>query len=233
MKMKCNRSRVLLICCFLLSLLESFATTYSITFHRVENPISENGNWLNGKADGLNWSDVQSIVGLAYGTESGSGGYDDSTAILSGSWGPDQTVVATVHSVNQDESIFEEIELRLRSRIAPHQNSGYEVNFRCSTGAGRYIQIVRWNGRFGDFTYIKTAVGPGIRDGDVVKAVIAGTVITVYVNGAQVLSATDSTYSSGNPGIGFFLQKGAAKRNRDFGFTKFMATDEKPVLLKP
>src|SRR5664279_834065 len=73
------------------------ARTYSTNLPLAENPVSESGNWINGKANGLDWSDVKTAGGLAFGTESGSGGYDDSTAILTGTWGPDQTAQATVH----------------------------------------------------------------------------------------------------------------------------------------
>lgn len=61
-------------------------------------------------------------------------------------------------------------------------------------------------------------------NGDVVKATIAGNVITAYINGAQVAQATDSTYAAGRPGMGFFLQ-GAAGPNRDYGFTSFTAAN--------
>jgi hypothetical protein len=58
-----------------------------------------------------------------------------------------------------------------------------------------------------------------------VKATIVGNVITTYINGIQVGRATDSTYATGQPGIGFFLQ-GASGVNRDYGFAGFAASDE-------
>ena len=117
-----------------------------------ENPISEGGNWTNGKADGVDWGDVRTTPGLAFGTNAGN--FADSTAILDGSWGPDQMAQATVHSVNQNDNYYEEVELRLRSTITPHNNTGYEINFRCSKTGNAYSQIVRWNGALGDFTYL-------------------------------------------------------------------------------
>jgi len=205
--------------------LAALGGTYTTTFPLNETPIFENGVWLNGKTDGLDWADVRTSGGLAFGTESGSDGFDDSTAILTGTWGPDQTVQATVHSVNQNESVFEEVELRLRSRLSAHVNSGYEVNFRCSTGPGRYVQIVRWNGPLGDFSFVDSTAGPGINDGDVVKASIIGNVISVYINDVLILQRTDSTFTSGNPGLGFYQEDGTASINQDYGFTRFSATD--------
>ena len=61
--------------------------------------------------------------------------------------------------------------------------------------------------------------------GDVVKATIIGHVITVYINGVQTLQATDDTFTSGSPGIGFYIE-GATGVNANFGFSNFTATDD-------
>jgi hypothetical protein len=197
--------------------------TYSTNFPLTENPISENGLWVNGKTTGIDWADVRTTPGLAFGVELGTSGYDDSTALLTGTWGPSQTVQATVHSVNQNDAIFEEVELRLRSSLSAQRATGYEILFRCSKTANAYTQIVRWNGPFGDFTYLDKKEG-GVAHGDVVKATMIGNVITVYVNGVEVARATDDTFATGSPGMGFFLQ-GTAGVNGDYGFTSFSATD--------
>jgi hypothetical protein len=204
-----------------------WAASYTTNFPLTENPLSENGHWINGKANGLDWADVSTTPGLAFGTESGSSGYDDSTAILAGSWGPDQTVQATVHTVNQNDNIWEEVEIRLRSAISARSNTGYEINFRCSKTSNAYSQIVRWNGPLGSFTYLNTAGGSqyGVKGGDGVKATIIGNVITVYINGVQILQATDNTFTTGSPGMGFFLQGGGAGNNGDYGFSSFTASD--------
>ena len=107
------------------------------------------------------------------------------------------------------------------------KSSHAQINFRCSKTKNAYTEIVRWNGPLGDFTYLSRATGPqsGVANGDVVKATIVGDVITAYINGVQVLRATDNTYTSGSPGMGFYLQ-GTTGVNGDFGFTSFTATDE-------
>jgi len=176
------------------------------------------------------WANIRTAPGLAFGTESGTVKYDDSTALLAGNWGPDQTIEAMVHSVNQSDSAFEEVELRLRSALSAHRATGYEVNFRCSKTRNAYTQIVRWNGPLGRFTYLNTASGSqyGVEDGDVVKATIVGTVITAYINGVRVLQAADSAYPAGSPGMGFYLE-GARGSNADYGFTGFTATDRPPA----
>lgn len=198
---------------------------YSTNFPLTENPISESGNWINGQAAGIDWANVRTTTGLAFGTETGDVNYDDSTALLTGTWGPDQTVQATVHTVNQNDNVWEEVEIRLRSSISAHVNTGYEINFRCSKTSNAYAQIVRWNGALGNFTFLQTKNGAayGVANGDVVKASIVGNVITAWLNGTQILQATDNTFSSGKPGMGFYL-KGHAPVS-DYGFTNFMATD--------
>lgn len=201
------------------------ARTYSTSFPVTENPISEKGLWINGQTAGLDWANVRTVKGLALGTESGNGGYDDSTALLAGDWNPDQSVQATVHTVHQSGKIYEEVELRLRSSLSAHRATGYEINFRCLRSGDTYVQIVRWNGSLGKFSYVATAKGPGLADGDIVKTAIVGKIITVCINGVQVLQGTDGTYANGSPGIGFFLQ-GTNGVNRDYGFTSVTATDE-------
>jgi hypothetical protein len=164
---------------------------------------------------------------LAFGTQGPQGGYDDSTALLTGTWGPNQTVQGTAFTINQLSGIDSnaEIEFRLRSTITPHSSTGYEVNFRCRHDGSQYVEIVRWNGPLGSFTYVnRIDGGPGLYNGDVLKATIVGNVITAYINGNKVLQGTDNTFTSGNPGIGFYL-RGPTPQNTDVGFTNFSASD--------
>jgi len=206
---------------------------YATRFSGTENPLSEGGKWLNGHTDGLDWTDVRTTPGFAFGTEIGGHRpapqkYDDSTALLKGTWGPDQTVQATVHSMNpnQDGKVFEEVELRLRSSISPHNCTGYEVMFRCSKIPRAYCNIARWEGPLGKFTMLKESYGSqyGVKDRDVVKATMIGKVLRVYINGVQMIQLSDDTFPNGNPGVGFYLE-GASGVIGDFGFSSFMATD--------
>ena len=206
---------------------------YTTTFSHAENPISEGGRWLNGKADGLDWTDVRTTAGFAFGTEIGGSRpnpqkYDDSTALLKGTWGPNQTVQATVHAVNpnQDGKVWEEVELRLRSSISPRNCTGYEVMFRCTKIPQAYCNIARWEGPLGKFTMLKETRGSeyGVKDGDVVKATMIGRILTVYINGVQKIQLSDDKFASGNPGVGYYLE-GATGVIGDFGFSNFMATD--------
>lgn len=202
------------------------ARSYTTDFNQTEDPISEGGVWANGGAVGLDWANVGTGNGIAYGRDmNAESRYDDPTAILLGEWGANQTVQATVHSVNQTTSVAEEVELRLRTSISPHSITGYEVLFRCLNTSAGYTQIVRWNGPLGQFTHLDGRQ-VGVGDGDVVKATIVGNVITAYINGVNILQVTDNTYSSGSPGIGFYVYgETDPDVQRDYGFTDFSASD--------
>jgi hypothetical protein len=201
---------------------------YTTKFPLTENPISENGSWINGQAVGLDWHDVSTTPGLAIGHQSGSS-YTDGTALLTGAWGPTQTVEAVVHTVNPKESCYQEVEMRLRSALTAHSCTGYEISFKATKSASAYLIIVRWNGALGDFSYLLNATGAkyGIAEGDTVKATIVGNLITAYLNGVAVGSATDATFATGSPGMGFNLETGDSScigTNGDYGFTSFTAT---------
>lgn len=193
--------------------------TYTTSFPATENPISQGGRWINGRTVGLDWTNVQTTPGLAFGTElSTSANDDDSTALLTGTWGPNQTVTATVHRVGSPAA---EVEIRLHSSLSAHNCTGYEINF--STG---YTQIVRWNGPLNSYTILASNSGVGVTDGATVSAAITSAgVITAYINGTQVNQVTDTTYTGGAPGMGFFTGGGGDPTNSDLGFSQYTATD--------
>jgi hypothetical protein len=214
--------------------------SYTTSFAEREQPLFEGGKWISGRTTGLDWADIRTSIGLAYGTESGKGqgdeAYDDSTALLTGNWGADQTVEAEVRSIHPSDDDFEEVELRLRSFLSGHSGTGYEVLFRCSKTANAYASIARWDGQLGKFTYLSQMKGQeyGVADGDIVKATAVGNVITGYINGVEVIQATDSTYAHGSPGMGFWFKRSSSKRfwvskspgpNTDCGFRRFAAWD--------
>ena len=64
----------------------------------------------------------------------------------------------------------------------------------------------------------------GVNSGDTLGASIVGSTITVSLNGVAQYTVTDSTFTSGSPGIGFFLQ-GITGINGNYGFSCFRASD--------
>jgi hypothetical protein len=230
---------------FLLVLAASpaWARTYTTSFSAAENPIAENGNWVNGATTGLDWSNVSTTPGLARGQQTPDGVtlYNDSIALLTGSWGANQTVQATVHTVNQNDSINEEVEIRLRSTVTAHASTGYECTFSARSSALAYVGIVKWNGPLASANNINRGYTSlalqfdstmAVRNGDTVRCTVTGTtstVITAFINDVQKLQVTDtsSPWTSGNPGMGFYLQGtgGNPSAQADYGFTTFAATD--------
>ena len=98
-----------------------YAMSYRTTFPDAENPISQGSSWYNGADDGIDWCNVQTSIGYAWGVGPCSVRYADPTAILKGTWGPDQTVQATARIETTDASYYQEIELRLRTTVRAQQ----------------------------------------------------------------------------------------------------------------
>ena len=202
---------------------------YTTTFPLTENPISDGGRWIDGGTVGLDWTNVSTTPGHAVGHQVGAT-YTDATALLTGPWGPDQQATGTVFAVNQLDGCYQEVELRLRSALSAHVSTGYEISFKSTSASTAYVIIVRWNGPLGDFTYLANLHGAqyGVQNGDVVSARVVGNVITAYKNGVQMAQATDNTYTTGTPGMGFNLENappGCSGTNGNYGYTSFTATD--------
>ena len=189
----------------------------------VSHPISEGGVWTNGGLVGLDWQNVAKDQGIAYGSGF-SAGYNDCIAHLSG-FSANHYAEATLHVASgYTPPDSHEIELLVRFEITAHSARGYEIN---NGWNGAYSQIVRWNGPLDDFTYLPTT-GPGfgaLIEGDVIRATAVGSTITVYKNGAQVMQATDSTWSDGNPGMAMFIRPGSGAQPKSYCFSAFSAGD--------
>jgi hypothetical protein len=205
--------------------------SYSTNFPSTENPISEGGSWVTGGTVGLDWTNISTTPGRAIGLQVGAN-FTDATAVLqSMSWRPDQKATAVVSTTSAPlESCFQEVELRLRTAISAHSITGYEINYKFSADSSAYMEIVRWNGAVGDFTVLQKFNGQqfGVTNGDTVMATVVGNVITAFKNGVQRGQVTDSTYTSGSPGIGFNLDNrgsGCPGTNPTYGFSSFSALD--------
>lgn len=191
--------------------------TYATNFPLREDPISEDGRWIDGRAAGLDWGHVATDRGRAVGY-AGKARYADSLALLTGNWGPNQMVEVVVDKRRVHS--WPEVSMRLRSSLSPHRCTGYEISSSVK-GDRSYLIIVLWNGPLADFTYLLNVSGPkyGAIAGDVLKATIVGNVITVYKNGVEIGRVTDDSFASGQPGFGF--NEGT---NGDYGITRFSAS---------
>jgi len=207
--------------------------TYKTSFPLTENPISENGNWVNGQAQGLDWANVSTTPGFGRGEQAPDRGtYNDSVALVTGEWGPNQTVETTVKDLVSGANSTREVEIRLRSTVTAHNSTGYEVHWSARP-SDPYLGVTRWNGPLNSFKILQsTKAEVGMTDGDTFMATIVGGTVTAYINGVQKIQVTDShPFASGSPGIGFYLAN--SKRNpapqAEYGFSSFRATDDSAV----
>jgi hypothetical protein len=205
------------------------APGYTTTFPATENPISEGGHWINTVS--ATWNAPVSTVGGSPGHAVGlnSTGFNDSIAMLTGSFTADQQVTATAYRGGASGAA--EIELHLRMTMVPGSPDRvftYEIDVVPSL---RAITIARWNGPQGNFTNLNTGLISGINDGDVIDATVTGpasaAVITVKLNGVTIVTATDTAgLATGNPGIGF--DAGTQANGANFGIRSFTATSLGP-----
>jgi hypothetical protein len=192
-----------------------FSQTFSTNFDGTENPLSEGGAWSH---TGLDWKKVRKVDGIAYGTQTGTGGYDDSYAHLFGF--PANQSASGVIQRTAGSSGIHEVEIHLRWSDSAHSAKGYECLLSYDAS---YAQIVRWNGPLGNFTYIGWAAkAPMPKTGDTFSAAINGSLIIAYYNGVEIMRATDTNYHSGNPGMGFYRE--SAGSDSDMAFTSYTAT---------
>ena len=205
--------------------------TFSTDFPTVENPISQGGQFITATSPMVNWTVMVggcgckpaapvavTSPGLAQ-SPTVANNVGDALAVLTGSWGADQTASAVVANLAPTANGYEEVELHLR--VDPATGKGYEITWGYNHN---YILIVTWNGGMGNpYTELVNQSDPSytIAPGDTIKATIVGNVITMFINGKQIYQYTDAmnSFTSGNPGFGF--NEGPAG---NYGFSHFSAS---------
>ena len=197
---------------------------YTTDFNLNESPLSEGGKW---KHDGLDWTTISTSDGLAFGTQKGNGGFDDSYAYLAGTFPANQSGSAVIHLESGiASSSYQEVEILLRWTDSAHNSIGYECNLAFS---GQYAEIIKWPGPRGkeksEFKFISSGnpVAGGVHDGDTFQCDVVGSVITSRLNGKVIATGSDSSIPGGGaPGIGFYAE--GAPASRKFSFSKFTGT---------
>jgi hypothetical protein len=223
-----------------LSCPNAIALTYTTDFPLSENPLSEGGNWINGKATGILWSNCAvtnaGSLHYAYGLQSGTNGYDDSLACLTGTWGPTQSLDITLYCTNKQTASpdYEEIEYGLCCTISNRSFTGYLMDVCLGSDTG-YIEVgmahnaqlypTGWTSWTGNNVYGSQYV---VTNGSTIHAAITNNVISIYLNGRLVSKSTNNSGyyppSNGAPLIGFFHQSGN-RHQTEFGISRFTATD--------
>jgi hypothetical protein len=199
--------------------------TYETNFSVIEAPLSERGQWAH--TDSL-LTTCRTLDGRAFGTQSGSNGYDDSNAYLL-DFGTDYEIEGVVWLNPQLRGPGNrDVEILLRwtddgpvrsTAYGPTHANGYEINVQ---HAGAYMQVGRFKGAL--LKRVDNYAVP--RTGDRFRARIEGQRIRVWWNDVLKIDFTDAAPGlqvlNGNPGIGFYVSDGAS--NTDFGFESVRVT---------
>lgn len=193
-----------------------------------------NGLWTLGGTNGLDWTDPTVSGGHAFGTQTGSGGFDDSIGIVSAITTDISEITTTIFidAATAPTGIIEFEHLH-RFLISGHSATGYECNFG---NGGAYMDIVgAWRGPkgtvIGDFDFVVPtgtfSFGGGFATGMRVKTRMAGDTITCWIdkndgNGfIQQYSVTDTAgadgharHKSGCMGLGFYRESSNNSANK-------------------
>lgn len=183
------------------------SSSYQTAFPATENPLSEGGIWLNGGTDGLDWTDLKTVSGGVYAAAFSSG-TTDSTAQLKTSYlacTSNQYAEGTVqlNYTGSDPgagSGSHEVAVFCNMTIGAHSITGYE----CYVSRFGSHSLVRWNGAQNNFTVlasnnVSSFTQPA--DGDVIRLENNAGSLACYQNGVLRTTATDTTYTGGNPGL--------------------------------
>lgn len=163
----------------------------------------------------LDLTDFNASGGKAIAAATGDDVFDDSAALLSG-FGNNVDIVATVFKdAAINTGITHECELLLRATQSAHLSLEYECLFSFNGS----IQCFRWEDVGGqDYHELSPSsgaitMGREFITGDRIRARISGSTITmscIEANDAETVLGvfTDSTYTTGQPGIGGFTRPG-------------------------
>lgn len=181
------------------------------TFDDAEDPL---GSPWQARINTL-LTDFQAAGGKAIAKATGAGDFDDSAALLTG-FGPNVDIVATVFkNAAINTGVTHECELLLRST----QSSSLSLQYECLFSFTGGTQCFRWEDsggqQFHELTASSGAINMGREfiTGDRIRARISGSTITmscIEANDAETVLGvfTDSTYATGQPGIGGFIRPG-------------------------
>lgn len=205
---------------------------YVSTFNTTQNPISEGGNWQHSDTT---TTPMKISGGHAFGTQSGSGGTNDSIAYLL-NFGTDYEIEGTLF-IDPGIGGFggsHEIELWLRvddtgsqfsTTFGPTSTIGYEINIPSD---GSFMSLARFKDptSLQDFTGAIRPGGGVPQTGDRFKIRVDGHRIRCFYNGTVRIDYTDNGaryIATGGPGMGAFISNPAL--NTNFGFDTIWVRD--------
>ena len=147
--------------------------------------VAISGMWTTGIWDGF------SIINQQAGC---SVNLLDHTSYYNGaSFTPDQYSKATISAVTDHDAA---IVVRASGKDATYQGYGFYIWPQYSVASLR-----RMSGPWGSDVIADQATGVHPTVGDIMELRVVGNVLTGYLNGALIITGTDSNYTSGSPGL--------------------------------
>jgi hypothetical protein len=208
------------------------------SFPTIEAPLSQGGIWQCGLQVGQDWTDPKVTANGCVATSAPTPNrYSDDIAFINPAarvYTRKQRALAVLYKAAAYTAGggAHECELFLLGNISAHSVTGYECSMGIDT-TGTYFFVVRWEGAAGTYTplwdphggigsYLNTP--SALADGDTWEAKIDNSgVILLKQNGVSIGTVTDTTYTSGQPGLGFWPVDGATPAN--MGWKSYTAGD--------
>ncbi len=169
----------------------------SSSFTGTENPLSESGVWTALTAY---WQTMRKATGAA--TNSATTGNDCAARYTGVTFSADQFSEMTLKAVpTGGQLFFHYLFARMNSTAGT-----YLFTTAADIGAN-IVQLYRVDNS-GNYTQIGTNItlGANMAANDVMRLEVVGTGLTCKYNGTTVRTATDSTFATGQPGIGGWVQ---------------------------
>jgi hypothetical protein len=189
-------------------------TSYDTSFPATENPLSQSSRWRVGGVTGF-YRNPRTTSGRCFAASFVTPDeYDDCLAHLQGhAISANHYVEGTIYreSGYDTPGATHEVGLYLRMTIGEEFVSGYEFLFEAQGS----FQVVRWEGTHHTIDNFFTGIdvsgsSPGaLSHGDVVRVEVVDDEFAALLNGVEFASFTDDTFSTGSPGLGFFVREGS------------------------
>ena len=199
----------------------NFATAFALT----ENPLRDGTRWREGKADGIDWNNIQTNGARAFGTADSPTGVDDNIACLNPAvftFNDNQFIQGTVFiAAGYAPATNHEIELHIGTVIGANSITTMEFLINMAGTSA----MARWDGAINNVQF-PIPTGPGttiVTSGDVFLFERTGNVYTVKQNGTLIYALTDATRVGGTPGIATFSRPSVSIVQSSFGWSAISA----------
>lgn len=198
---------------------------FSSAFAFTENPLRDGTSWREGKADGVNWNNVQTNGARAFGTADSPTNDDDNIACLNPAvftFTDNQYIQGTVFIASGYAPVTNhEIELHIGTVIGASSITTMEFLINMSGTSA----MARWDGALNNVVF-PIPTGPGttiVTTGDVFRFERTGSTYTVKQNGTLIYTLVDATRVGGTPGIATFSRPNASIVQSSFGWSLITA----------